>query len=79
MNTLELYRSGKQFGWRYRAGNGKIVAQGERYRRKATMLRTLDDLFGVVSMEYLSVWRNATQIARIVDLTTGQPQPRSAR
>lgn len=41
-HTLEIYKDRKkEWRWRLRARNGKIVADsGEGYKRKATMLRS---------------------------------------
>jgi uncharacterized protein YegP (UPF0339 family) len=44
-HTLKFYTSPTgQSGWHVKARNGKIVAQGELYKRRSTMVRTLKNI-----------------------------------
>lgn len=35
MSSFEIYTSGAEFRWRFKGGNGEIVASGEGYTSKA--------------------------------------------
>ena len=41
MSRFEYYKSGKQWRWRFKAGNGEIVANGEAYKNKRDCLRAI--------------------------------------
>jgi uncharacterized protein YegP (UPF0339 family) len=38
----EIYRSGIQWRWRFRARNHKVIADGEAYRNKADCLAAIE-------------------------------------
>lgn len=39
---IEVYRSGKEWRFRIKARNNKIIAVGESYKRKTSLYKTLD-------------------------------------
>jgi uncharacterized protein YegP (UPF0339 family) len=41
---IEIYRVDAGWYWRLKARNGKIVASGEGYHRKQTMLKTIKSI-----------------------------------
>lgn len=43
---FEYWKSNKQWFWHLKAANGKIIAQGESYRRKVDCLSTIDAIRG---------------------------------
>jgi hypothetical protein len=52
----------KQFYWRIKAANNKILLQSEGYKRRATMLRIIRNF--VSDFGYLISQRNITQIIK---------------
>lgn len=44
MASFEIYKSGTQFRWRYKAGNGEIVATGESYASKASAQKGIESI-----------------------------------
>lgn len=43
--TVHVYRTGGEFRWRVRAGNGEIVASGESHPTKFNAIRAAHNLF----------------------------------
>ena len=54
--TFEIYKDKKnEWRWRLKAKNGKIIAQGESYKRKKAMLKTISSITDTFRFGYLSV------------------------
>ncbi len=54
---FEVYKSGQQYRWRLKGGNGEIVASGEAYTEKASAKKTIERI------------KESASSAEIVDLT----------
>lgn len=44
MASFEICKSGTQYRWRYKAGNGEIVATGESYTTKAAAQKGIESI-----------------------------------
>ena len=44
MASFEIYKTGAEFRWRFKGGNGEIVASGEGYTTKAKAQHGVDVL-----------------------------------
>jgi len=41
VSRFEYYKTGNEWRWRFKAGNGEIVAAGEAYKNKRDCLRAI--------------------------------------